>query len=247
MHDVRGLCQSNPQAGVLAQGGMRVHQDEWRGCGHRGPGLVFVQDARGGSRPAGARDSGLQVQPSRTVRALPTEYPYLIAPLLVALGRAGIELAPHTTDGERLRHRRPTPDGWAADLPPDLSARLRLHQAAILGLLVDGYAPDTHDDTDAEYILGERMGVADGLGLPTHPGSPAWLVAAGEAMGDACRSESMTLSFEHGFCTRKHPSEHRASGKSGHDSVSTLQESGSIAGGVVPIHGGNARAECRGG
>lgn len=93
-----------------------------------------------------------------------------LAPLLLDLGRAGIELAPHPTDAGRLRHR-------PADLPPDLSARLRMHKAAVLRLLVDGYAPA---GDDAGYVLGERLGVADGLGLPTHPGSPARLVAVGE-------------------------------------------------------------------
>lgn len=58
----------------------------------------------------------------------PHPHPHALdhAPLLLALGRAGIELAAH---GDRLRHR-------PADLPPDLSARLRLHRAAVLGLLV---------------------------------------------------------------------------------------------------------------
>lgn len=105
-------------------------------------------------------------------------HPPELAPLLLALGRAGIELAPHPTDAGRLRHR-------PADLPPDLSARLRMHRGAVLGLLADGYAPDPHGDppTDAGYVLAERLGVADGLGLPTHPGSAAWLVAVGESMG----------------------------------------------------------------
>jgi len=102
-------------------------------------------------------------------------HPHELAPLLLALGRAGIELAAHPTDPARLRHR-------PADLPPDLSARLRIHRAAVLGLLVNGYAPKPHGDTDAGYVLGERLGVADALGMPTHPGSAAWLVAVGEAM-----------------------------------------------------------------
>jgi hypothetical protein len=100
-------------------------------------------------------------------------HPHELAPLLLALGRAGIELAPHPTDAGRLRHR-------PADLPPDLSARLRIHRAAVLGLLVVGYAPA--GDSDAGYVLGERLGVADGLGMPTHPGSAAWLVAVGESI-----------------------------------------------------------------
>ena len=58
-----------------------------------------------------------------------------------------------------------------------------MHRAAILGLLAGRYAPA--GDTDVGYVLSERLGVADGLGMPTHPGSPAWLIAAGEAMGVA--------------------------------------------------------------
>lgn len=90
--------------------------------------------------------------------------------LLVCVGMAGIELPPHPTDAGRLRHR-------PADLPRTLSARLRIHRAAVLGLLVVGYAPDPRGDTDAGYVYAERLGVADGLGLPTHPGSAALRVA----------------------------------------------------------------------
>ena len=100
-----------------------------------------------------------------------------LAPLLVALGRAGIELAPHPTDPARLRHR-------PADLPPDVSARLRLHRGAMLRLLADGYTPA--GGTDAEYVYGERLGIADELAMPKHPGSPAWLVAVGESLGLRC-------------------------------------------------------------
>lgn len=103
-----------------------------------------------------------------------------LASLLLALGRAGIELAPHSTGPAKLRFKSP---GGPADLPPELSARLRVHRGAILGLLASGYAPDAHaDGDDAGYVYGERLGVADGLGMPTHPGSAAWLVAVGESM-----------------------------------------------------------------
>lgn len=47
-------------------------------------------------------------------------------PLLLARGRGGIELAPHSIDQNRLRHRPANP-------PPDLSARLRIHRAAGTG------------------------------------------------------------------------------------------------------------------
>ena len=116
-------------------------------------------------------------------------HPHELAPLLVALGRAGVELAPHPSEAGRLRHR-------PGDLPPDLSARLRIHRAAVVGLLADGYAPA--GDTDAGYVLGERLGVADGLGLPTHPGSAAWLVAVGESIGRSCGVATGGVHLGHG-------------------------------------------------
>lgn len=121
-------------------------------------------------------------------------HPHELAPLLLALGRAGIELAPHPTDAGRLRHR-------PADLSPDLSARLRIHRAAVAGLLVDGYAPA---DDDAGYVLGERLGVADGLGMPTHPGSAAWLVAVGESIGDGCHAATYGVHSGHGSTDEGH-------------------------------------------
>ncbi|HRJ50064.1 MAG TPA: hypothetical protein PKU91_06005, partial [Phycisphaerales bacterium] len=74
---------------------------------------------------------------------------------------------PRSFDPARLRHR-------PADLAPDARGRLRIHRAAILGLLTDGFTPAGNE---AGYVLGERLGIADGLGLPTHPGSAACLVA----------------------------------------------------------------------
>lgn len=102
-------------------------------------------------------------------------YTHELAALLVALGRAGIEVAPHTTDAGRLRHRPEV-------LPPNLSARLRLHRDAVVTLLASGYAP-ANDGAD---VLAERLGIANELQIPTHVGSPAWLVAVGEAIGCSC-------------------------------------------------------------
>ena len=127
--------------------------------------------------------------------------PHELAPLLLALGRAGIELAPHPSDAGRLRFKCP---GGPADLPPDLSARLRIHRAAVLWLLVDGYAPEPHGDTDAGYVLGERLGVADGLGLPTHPGSAAWLMAVGESIGIGCHAATHGVHSGHGSTDEGH-------------------------------------------
>jgi len=125
--------------------------------------------------------------------------PHELAPLLLDLGRAGIELAPHPTDPVRLRHR-------PAHLPPDLSARLRIHRAAVLWLLLVGYAPEPHGHppTDAGYTLCERLGIADGLGIPTHPGSPAWLVAVGESIGDSCQAATQKVHSGHGSTDESH-------------------------------------------
>ena len=111
-----------------------------------------------------------------------------LSALLMALGRAGVELAPHPTHPAWLRHR-------PAVLPPDLSARLRLHRVAILGPLAGGYAPAGND---AGFALGERLGVADGLGMSTHPGVAAWLVAAGKSLESCCQTATFVVQCGHG-------------------------------------------------
>jgi hypothetical protein len=111
-----------------------------------------------------------------------------VGSLLLTLGRFGIELDRHPTDPTCLRHR-------PAVLPPDLSARLRLHRAAVLGLLTNGYAPA---GDEAGYVYDERLGVADGLGMPTHPGAPAWLIAVGESMDSCCHAATLGVHFGHG-------------------------------------------------
>lgn len=103
-------------------------------------------------------------------------HPPGLASLLVALGCAGVELWLHPSDAARLQHR----PGY---LPSDLAARLRLHRAAVVGLLVNGYAPDASGDPEAQYVFGERLGIADDSKMPTHSGAPAWLVAVGESIG----------------------------------------------------------------
>jgi hypothetical protein len=95
-----------------------------------------------------------------------------LAPLLLALGSAGVELSLFPDDAGRLRFR-------PVVIAPELIERLRAQRAAILALLGDPCAPT---DADAGYVYGERLGAADGLGMPTHPGSPAWSVAVGESL-----------------------------------------------------------------
>ena len=67
---------------------------------------------------------------------------------------------------------------WGAQLyepyvSPKVTFAVRYHQALRF-----------YPDTEAGYVYGERMGIGNGLGMPTHPGSPAWLVAVGESMGE---------------------------------------------------------------
>ena len=92
--------------------------------------------------------------------------------LLITLGVAGIELATHPTNPMRIRHR-------PATLPTDLVDSVLDHRDAILDLLSNGYAPT---DPDAVYLMLERLGIGDDLGMPTHIGSPAWMIAVGESL-----------------------------------------------------------------
>lgn len=96
-----------------------------------------------------------------------------LAILLADLGRAGVTLR-HAGSGVGFTPR--------AALTLEREAALGVHKPAVLGLLANGYVPDARSDPDAEYIYAERLSIADGLEMPTHPGSPAWLIAVGESM-----------------------------------------------------------------
>ena len=95
-----------------------------------------------------------------------------LAALLVALGVAGVEVALHPTDATRIRYRPLT-------LPDALAQEIRSHRSDILALLRTDHAPT---DPDAVYLMLERLGIGDDLGMPTHIGSPAWMIAVGESM-----------------------------------------------------------------
>ena len=92
---------------------------------------------------------------------------------LADLGAWGVELGTHPTHPEKIRHR-------PAFLPTALREGIETHRVAILALLANGCTPT---DADAAYIYNERLGIADGLGMATHAGSTAWLIAVGESMG----------------------------------------------------------------
>lgn len=102
-------------------------------------------------------------------------HPHELAPLLLDLGRAGVEVSAHPDGAGRIRFRPPT-------IGPDLRDRLARHKPALLALLVPGGLGGLEADPEGGYTLGERLGIADELAMPTGPGSPAWLVAAGEGM-----------------------------------------------------------------
>ena len=68
--------------------------------------------------------------------------------------------------------------GMGVRTDPLLPHGVTIENATLADLLAKGYRPTG----EAEYVYNERMGMADGLKMPTHCGSPAWLVAVGEAM-----------------------------------------------------------------
>ena len=101
--------------------------------------------------------------------------PRALGALLVEAGAAGIEVSSHPSAPDRLRHR-------PSELPTHLAARLAFYKPDLLRLLKTGFkAPDP----ESAYVLGERLGVAQELGMSTEPGSPGWLVAVGEAIETA--------------------------------------------------------------
>ena len=101
--------------------------------------------------------------------------PRSLGALLVEVGVAGVELSSHPSAPDRIRHKPP-------ELPSHFTARISFYKPDVLRLLHSGFTPA---DAEAAYVLGERLGVAEGLGMSTAPGSPGWLVAVGEAIETA--------------------------------------------------------------
>ena len=91
--------------------------------------------------------------------------------LLRTLGRAGVELR---ADGSTLLHR-------PASLPPGLAAGMRHHRAALVALLHRGDVPPDISE-EALEAFAERLGIAEGLEMPTTPGAPAWAIAMAHAL-----------------------------------------------------------------
>jgi len=101
--------------------------------------------------------------------------PQSFGALLVEVGAAGVEVSSHPSAPDRVRHR-------PSELPTHLAARLAFYKPDLLRLLKTGFkAPDP----ESAYVLGERLGIAQELGMSTEPGSPGWLVAVGEAIETA--------------------------------------------------------------
>ena len=99
-------------------------------------------------------------------------HPPELGKFLLALGRFGGEVAPHPTKpgGVRIRSRK---------LPEKADAQGKSLESSIRKLLDEGYTPASDH---AAYVFDERLSVGDELGVPTHRGSPAWLIAVGESM-----------------------------------------------------------------
>ncbi len=114
-----------------------------------------------------------------------------IGSVLLAIGMAEIERGRHPADHGRLRYQSTT-------LSSDLLEGLHAHRAAILRLRssIGGKGGYSLAGAVAAIVYGERLGMAEGLGMLTHPGSPAWLVAVGE--GISCGIATCVVHFGHG-------------------------------------------------
>lgn len=85
------------------------------------------------------------------------------------LGQRGVEMELVNT---RVRYR---PKRIAEAYRDGLVA----FKPSITELLMCDYCPQ---HLEAQYVMEERLGLAADCGMPTHLGSPAWLIAVGAAM-----------------------------------------------------------------
>lgn len=91
-----------------------------------------------------------------------------IAEVCVLLGKAGTSIAIHR-------------GGLIFNLPggdDSIRALLSSHREPLTALV----SAEPALSQDAMDHFTERLGIADGLGMPAHVGSPAWLIALGEAL-----------------------------------------------------------------
>lgn len=109
-----------------------------------------------------------------------------LAGLLTDLGRAGVTLRV-AGSGVGFVPR--------SALTTERAASLAKHKADLLAMLRDRYAPR---DGDAADTLAERLGMAEGLGMPTDAGSPGWMIAVGEALGCSCYQATHGVHSGHG-------------------------------------------------
>ena len=147
-----------------------------------------------------------------------------ISSLLIDNGSRGVELSPDPADPARLRHR-------PSKLPPDLADRLRFSKAELLALLRGVGVPDESDrDTESSIVMCERLGIADDLGMPTHPGSPAWLVAVGEGLQNSCHMAIHGLHSQ-----RVSPPRHPATSNPGRGRIEEPDRTGFLRGGIAVV------------
>lgn len=91
-----------------------------------------------------------------------------LSTLVTDLAEVGVELR---AEGGDLLFR-------PAALPAHLLAGIRAHKPFLLRLARER---EGCPEVEAEYVLNERLGTADDLGLPTHPGAIARDIALREA------------------------------------------------------------------
>lgn len=114
-----------------------------------------------------------RTEPSTTAEiGADVECPCEVAAAAVAMGRAGLGFGPN---GDEWR----PPPGVASALHVEQLAMWRTELLAILS------AERLPLSAEGEHTFHSRLGVADDLGMETHRGSPAWLIALGEGMAES--------------------------------------------------------------
>ena len=113
-----------------------------------------------------------------------------IATLLVEIGKTGIELRAHGNRPSDLLYRFRSPGAGLATRPERLAERMEAHRADLWHMLAS--SPPLEDDAEVVFI--ERLSMADELEMKTQPGSPAWLIALGEALKHCCNNGTILVS-----------------------------------------------------
>ncbi len=114
-----------------------------------------------------------------------------LASACVTLGKAGVQLALH---GGTLVFKLSAPDAMLRTL-------ILRHRSQLEACLEVRAAPTA----DAHDLFTERLAIADDLEMPTHRGSPAWLIAVGESTALSCGPTTTPVYSRYGKTSGRDP------------------------------------------